>query len=271
MIGLLGAVIVASLLGSLHCAGMCGGLVVMCVTVEGQATQRQILPHALYHAGRLLSYTALGAVSGAIGSAIDLSGNVFGVNRLGAIVAGTLMVLLAAAIVLRAQGVLKTRSLPGPLGRAFEKSLRFAHALPPVQRAALIGLLTPLLPCGWLYAFVITATGTGSAFFGALTMAAFWIGTVPVLLLLGASVQKLSAPIRRHAPALAATALAFVGLATLFGRLSVPDLSTMATDWRAQPAAHVETTDDLSREVDRVQSLDQTELPCCDDQSHAGH
>ena len=63
------------------------------------------------------------------------------------------------------------------------------------RRGAATGLLTTLLPCGWLYAFVITAAGTGNALAGAGLMATFWVGTLPMLTIVGIGVRKLAAPL----------------------------------------------------------------------------
>src|SRR5207249_4065961 len=65
---------------------------------------------------------------------------------------------------------------------------------PPV-RAIATGLLTTLIPCGWLYAFVITAAGTGNALNGAALMAVFWIGTLPMMTAIGVGVRWLAAPV----------------------------------------------------------------------------
>lgn len=66
-------------------------------------------------------------------------------------------------------------------------ALRRLMDRPPVVRAAATGLFTTLLPCGWLYAFVVTAAGTGSGtpLHGAALMAVFWLGTLPMMLTVG--------------------------------------------------------------------------------------
>ena len=78
-----------------------------------------------------------------------------------------------------------------------------------------MGTLTGLLPCGWLWAFVITAGGSGHVASGAAVMAAFWLGTVPamvgVLGVLGPALGRL----RARMPAITAIALIAVGLGTL--------------------------------------------------------
>ncbi|HSN56721.1 MAG TPA: sulfite exporter TauE/SafE family protein, partial [Candidatus Sulfomarinibacteraceae bacterium] len=89
---------------------------------------------------------------------------------------------------------------------------------PPVVRAATVGLLSGVLPCGWLWAFVVVAAGTGSTAAGATVMAAFWAGTVPALLALGFGAQLVSLPLRRHIPVVTAAILVALGLYAIVGR-----------------------------------------------------
>ena len=104
----------------------------------------------------------------------------------------------------------------------------------------MLGLLTGLLPCGWLYAFVIAAAATGTAAAGALTMAVFWAGTLPVMLTLGLGLERLTGPLRRHVPTLTALALIVVGAITVAARLHLPDYaSVLDTAAAANPEEHV--------------------------------
>lgn len=89
-------------------------------------------------------------------------------------------------------------------------------------RAATLGALTTLLPCGWLYAFVVTAGGTGSAVAGMLVMLAFWTGTLPMLLSLGMGVQRAAGPLARRLPLASAVLLVAIGLLSIAGKLHAP-------------------------------------------------
>jgi hypothetical protein len=250
MTALIAAVLAASLVGSLHCAGMCGGIVALCVGTAPQDDRRAWPLHLAYNGGRLLVYTALGAVSGALGAALDLGGSLFGLQRAGAVVAGSLIILFGLVALGRLAGFAPgLATLPQPLNNLFRRGLRAVVDRPPVARALVIGVLTGFLPCGWLYAFVITAAGTGSISGGALVMAAFWTGTVPVLAVLGIGLQKLSAPLRRHVPAATALILVAVGVVTVFGRLTVP--------------AYAASDADADASVERVDSLNEDLPPCC--------
>lgn len=254
MIALITAVFMASLLGSMHCAGMCGAFLAFAVGAgDDRGTADRAGLHVAYHGGRLLTYAALGAIAGALGAALDLGGSLAGVQRLAAAVAGALMVAFGLVAILRVGGAKLPRApIPPHLQRLLLRGHRAAFDLPALPRAFAIGLLTTLLPCGWLYAFAITAAGTGSPALGALTMAVFWAGTLPVLIGLGVGIQSLTGPLRRRLPLLTSLALVGVGLYTIFGRLSLPAMAHPA------PASNTE-----SSAVERVRALDAEEMPCC--------
>ncbi len=215
-------VLLASLVGSLHCAGMCGGLVAF---VAGSAPpEARFRVHLAYHGGRLLSYSLLGGISGAIGSALDLGGSSIGVKEGAALFAGVFMVLFGFAALLRARGTrLRLPPLPTPLRSFHARITRSTMVRPPLWRAGILGLLTAFLPCGWLYAYVLTAASTGEPASGVLVMVLFWLGTVPVLAALGAGVQRLSTSLRRQLPTLTALLLMALGLFTVASRLAKPD------------------------------------------------
>ena len=231
MTALIGAVVVASLMGSLHCVGMCGGLVA--AAAAGPRAQ------ALYHAARLLAYATLGALAGSAGAAIDLAGGALGVQRAGIVFAGGAMVIWGCLGLLRAAGV----RVP-LLGRAsasprVARILRRLQGRPPLVRAAILGLVTALLPCGWLYAFVATAAGTGSALGGAALMAAFWAGTVPALAGLGVGVRWLTRHLGRHVATFTALLIVVAGLWTLVdrARLELEPAATSLTTPASVPTA----------------------------------
>ena len=239
---LVAAILVASLLGSPHCAGMCGAFV--CFYAAGP--RAGAAAHAAYNLGRLASYVTLGALAGALGGRLDAAGELAGVARAAAVVSGTLMVAWGASRLAAAYGVRVGVSggavgVPAALRQRLGAVLRRMRDRPPVARAAATGLVTTLLPCGWLYAFVVTAAGTGSARAGALVMAIFWAGTLPAMAALGVGAQRLAGPLARRLPVVSAAALVALGLLTIGGRLSagaaLPDLARAARG-AAPPPAH---------------------------------
>lgn len=227
MLPLIGAVLTASVLGSLHCAGMCGGLMFFALGSDKDTKKRaRARLQCAYHGGRLLTYTLLGAIAGAVGQAINFGGSYIGLQRAAAIFAGALMIGFGLITLARLRGVkIRHVGVPAPLRRLVERGQRAAFGLTPFKRALTVGLLTTLLPCGWLYAFAFTAAGTASPLWGALTMLAFWAGTLPVMVSLGAGIQMLTGPLHARLPLITASAVVVVGVMTAMGRLHAPEMS----------------------------------------------
>ncbi|MFQ5653096.1 MAG: sulfite exporter TauE/SafE family protein [Planctomycetota bacterium] len=226
MSALLMAVAGASLLGSLHCAGMCGGFVGCTLAAGGGGRERRLRLQVAYNGGRFITYLLLGAVAGAAGGGLDRAGVLVGLQRAAAVTAGAVIALWGIHGLLLASG----RKIRIPAPRSWERWTSGARRVlarllgglrerPPLLRAFLLGLSATILPCGWLYAFAVTAAGSGSAAGGTLVMAAFWLGTVPMMAGLGLGLDRLLQPIRRRAPALTSAALVAVGIFTLLGRV----------------------------------------------------
>ncbi len=215
MFTLVGAVFVASLLGSPHCAGMCTPFVCFYAGADARASA---WGHLAYNGGRLVSYLVLGAVAGAVGAGIQQVGAGVGVSRAAASVAGILMITWGVVQLLAVRGV--KVPTPAPLAGAQQwmaARLRDVRDLAPTARALTVGLLTTLLPCGWLYAFVITAAGTGSVPDAMLVMAVFWAGTLPMMLAIGVGLRRLAGPLRDRLPIFSALVLVAIGLYSLTG------------------------------------------------------
>lgn len=218
MIALLLSVVTTALLGSMHCAGMCGGFV--CFYAGSESQQRSLWPaHLAYNGGRLVSYLTLGAIAGLVGSRLDMAGAAAGVSRGAAVVVGALMVVWGAAGVMRALGMrVASPATPSWASGAVSAGLKRVSAQPPAVRAMTLGLLTTLLPCGFLYAYVAIAAGTAMPWRGALVMAAFWASTLPVMLSLGVAARSALGPLRARLPLATACVLVVLGLLTMAGK-----------------------------------------------------
>jgi len=211
-VSLLGGVVAAltaGLLGSGHCAVMCGPLA--CVSLDRDPRQRARRARA-WQAGRLLAYTALGAVLGTLGR---------GVARALASTVGTALPwIMVAGLGLMAFEVGKRGPrLPG-LARISRALFGIGEKLTPIGGAALRGAATAFLPCGLLYGAFIMAVGAGSVTGGALTMAAFGTGGIPALAFVQAQSRRLldhpraQQAARRLIPLLAAGLIVWRTLAT---------------------------------------------------------
>ena len=136
--------------------------------------------------------------------------------------------------------------------------------------ALVIGLLTTLLPCGWLYAFAITAAGTASPLWGGATMAAFWLGTLPVMVSLGTCVQKLTGVVGARLPVITATVVIVVGLWTLVGRAGLDAQTILQAQASASQSSETESPSAASppsteTAIERVEAIHDQPPACCQD------
>ena len=229
MAALVVTVFVASLLGSLHCAGMCGGFVSFYAAADPSRGWRRSVSHIAYNGGRLVTYTILGAVFGALGKAVDVAGSLAGIGRIAFVGAAVLMILWGVWALLLALDVRLPRlPVPAFLLRRSERLFEGLGRKPPVVRAGLLGLSSTFLPCGWLYAYAVMAAGTGSPLQGMVVMAVFWAGTVPILAGIGTGVQLLAGGFRKRLPVVTAIALILVGVVVLAGGIDRLDADAAA-------------------------------------------
>jgi uncharacterized protein len=218
---LLLAVLGASLLGSVHCAAMCGGFVCMYAGVS-QGRQREIAPHVAYNAGRLVSYLLLGVIAGSVGGGIDQLGSLAHVGRLATIVAGMLMAGWGASTLLAALGVrVPQPAVPRVVQTTLGAVLLRLRNQSATVRGGATGLLTTLLPCGWLYVFVATAAGTGRMLDAVLVMLFFWLGTLPMMTAVGLGAQRMFGTFQRRLPLVSAGVAVLLGVLSMTGRIAV--------------------------------------------------
>lgn len=201
---------VIGLLTSIHCVAMCGGIALsQSVNLTTGERFRQMRPGLLYNAGRIVSYTAIGALVGALGSTFNFSPVSKGVI---AALAGVFMLALG----LKMLGVIRSlppafsivpaplRNLNSAISSSMQKGGPFA-----------VGLLNGLMPCGPLQTMQLYALGTGSALAGALSMFIFSLGTVPLMLVFGLTATLLP---RKFVPVMvkaSAVLVMFLGVVTL--------------------------------------------------------
>lgn len=171
------AALVAGVTGSLHCFVMCGPLA--CATMPGREQPGRRLSIAAYHSTRVLSYTLVGGALGALGGGVA--------NALAVSTRPVLPWLMAAALALPALGIDKRIGRIPVLGSLAGKVARFSAKFSPASRAAAIGAVTPLLPCGLLYGIFMVALASGSFLDGAVVLGAFAFGAIPALF--GAQLQ----------------------------------------------------------------------------------
>lgn len=208
--------------GSVHCVGMCGGIVgalslgarpaphTVTMFPLRQATSMRAAAFSLqpmmrvaaYNSGRLLSYATAGALAGGLAG---------GAVRLTALPQLQHGLLWAANLMLVALGLFL---LDAWRGLAFVEALGqglWKHIVPLLKlvrpgsgsggarhaRLFACGVLWGWLPCGMVYSALTTAMLSGSAQGGAAVMLAFGLGTLPMLALLGSAGQELRQQLQR--------------------------------------------------------------------------
>jgi sulfite exporter TauE/SafE len=226
---LLAGVLVASLLGSVHCGAMCSAFACM---ANGAAKRG-----AWYHGGRLLAYVTLGAAAGALGAELNTAGLIANVQRTAALATSAALIVWG---VVQLRAATRTRPFSGAArwGGVLGRQLSRTAEWDPRVRAAAIGVTTGLLPCGWLWAFIATAMGTGAALRGAAVMAVFWAGTVPMLAAVTAGVRRLGPLASVRWPLASASLVLALGIGQLASHLLMPRMSLDASGTHAHEATH---------------------------------
>jgi sulfite exporter TauE/SafE len=188
----LGAICMVGLLGGVHCAGMCGGIVT--ALSAGHAGGR--VPWALqlaFNAGRITVYAVAGAIAGMAGSMAMFLNDLLPVQLFMYVVANLMLVGLGLYLF----GVTRYIAAIERVGARVWRVIRpIAGRFLPANtwpRAFGLGLMWGWIPCGLVYSMLATALLAGDAAGGALVMLAFGLGTLPNLLMAGALMRMLSA------------------------------------------------------------------------------
>ena len=209
--------------GGLHCIGMCGPIAIS-LPRSTHLPHRQAIHRLLYQAGRVLSYTMLGAIVGTGGTIVTIAGY----GRMLSIAAGVLILFVAIRKLLGRE--LPVTILPSRAIAAVKSKIRSLLTHHGAMAHIGIGVLNGFLPCGLVTVALIAAIGTGSVWKAALFMTFFGLGTVPLMAVLSIWGAGLSCTMR-HRLRFAAPAMAvLVGILFLVrgAALGIPYLSPAA-------------------------------------------
>jgi len=221
-----GMMFTLGLVSSLHCVQMCGPIVLSYSVALGDSLNAESLKrnssvspllrnHLAYNGGRVITYSALGALAGMAGGTLGLLGRLAGFSHILALVSGGLMIVVGIARL----GVIPGRILGSSLFRIPSLFLRRVAGLlsaPGSGNRFLLGLALGLLPCGLIYAALLKAMATGSALAGAADMLAFGLGTAGSLVALGIFSSTIRLRLNRWGSQLAAAAVTLMGVVLLW-------------------------------------------------------
>lgn len=166
------------LLGSFHCVGMCGPIV-LALPVGKSSKWKFFVTRLVYNLGRVVTYAAMGFVIGSIGEQFSLAGyqNILSIS-MGVLI--LIMVLVPTGFF----GKLFPFQLFGSVSTKIKHYWGILFKNSSVASLFLIGVLNGFLPCGFVYIALAGAASTGSMLNGTLYMALFGLGTLPILLAL---------------------------------------------------------------------------------------
>jgi sulfite exporter TauE/SafE len=213
-------------LGSLHCLGMCGPIVMayslhMDLPEKEKGTRppalwlRGVFHHAAFHLGRLATYGFLGGLAAGFAHLAQFNQFFTGLRSTLTLGGGILMILF---------GLILFRVLPFSFISlpSFELGSFLAKLFPSLLRSeriaskVVLGLAVGFLPCMLSWAMIIKAATTQSLFAGSLTTISFGLGTVPALFLAGLSASLFSLKMRFLSERMAAASVIAMGIILIF-------------------------------------------------------
>ncbi len=214
------ALFVIGLLTSVHCIGMCGGInLAQCIGITGENKRDRLRPSFLYNLGRVIAYTAVGGVVGALGGVISFNGMMRGAV---ALFAGVFMIIMGLNMLdifpwLRRLNLKMPRFLTSNISGKSNSPLY-------------VGLLNGLMPCGPLQAMQLYALSTGSPIQGATAMFLFSLGTTPLMFGFGAASAFLSKKFTAKMMAVSAVLVIMLGLGMFNTGLNMSGFMAIGTE-----------------------------------------
>ncbi|WP_374581328.1 sulfite exporter TauE/SafE family protein [Pseudoduganella sp.] len=214
-------ILLAGLAGSVHCAGMCGGIVsaFSAGAPRSGAARAQVIPiapvragaaagaaagHVLaYNAGRIGSYMLAGAMAGGLAGSVASLARVSALQLAGYWMANLMLVAMGLYLMDAWRGLARIEAAGGVLWRRLQPLVKPLVPMDTPLKALALGGLWGWVPCGMVYSVLLTAMLSGSALDGALVMGAFGLGTLPMLLAMGMAGAQLRQYLQQRAVRLA--------------------------------------------------------------------
>ncbi len=189
---LLPSALILGLLGGGHCLGMCGGLMgALTLAIPPDSRQQRLQLLLAYNAGRILSYSCAGLLLGLLGwSASSIAAPLM------RSIAGLLLITMGLYLAGWWSGLTRIESLGKLLWKRLEPISRRLLPVRNRRQAIQLGLVWGWLPCGLVYSTLIWASSQGNALISMLLMAAFGLGTLPVLLATGLAAERITSLLR---------------------------------------------------------------------------
>ncbi len=212
---LLWTAFLVGIIGSAHCAGMCGPIA-LALPLRGDNWTARAFGGILYNTGRVITYVLLGAIFGLLGQSLRMGG----FQQWSSIIIGILMIAFVVAPLMFKKMPSMNNVFSGYSHRllgSFRKLFqRGSHS-----SLFTIGLLNGILPCGLVYVAIAGALNTGSVVYGMMYMALFGAGTIPVMLGISLAGTMMGLKLRSFINKLSPYVIVLIGVLILLRGLSL--------------------------------------------------
>jgi hypothetical protein len=207
--------ILLGFLGSMHCVGMCGPIVIS-IPVNNNGKFSSLVSNLLYNFGRVTTYSFFGLILGLLGESISL---IFLQSHLSIFLGSVILLYLilpkSAKSFIKSNGKLTLKI--GKLKQSIGKNLLRTSPL----SSYILGVLNGFLPCGLVYAALAGALATASVLNSVLFMALFGIGTIPAMALLYHFKNQIDLQLRQKLNKIIPYGIAFVAILMILRGLNL--------------------------------------------------
>ncbi len=196
--------------GSLHCVGMCGGLVTATCDKSGDVFR--------YQTGRLIGYLLVGLLAGYLGSLFQFKNQPAYLSIVPAVFIGGLFIYWGMKSLRGSKAELPAPKFVSHLYTRLWKKLVFNNKN--FTKAFFTGLISIFLPCGLLYGVALGTISLQHKYEAINSMFFFWLGTLPSMIVAPVVVQRLIRPLKSKLPKTYALSLIAIGLVTITFRVT---------------------------------------------------
>lgn len=239
------------LMGSFHCAGMCGPIAIA-LPLHGNTVPQKIFGGTLYNLGRTITYGIMGAIFGLIGQGLQL----IGFQQKVSVIMGAIMIISVLFPALFKNQYRMDKSWISLVGK-LKSTIGKMFAIRSFQSLFFIGMLNGLLPCGLVYMAIAGAIGTGGVVEGSLYMILFGFGTIPMLLAISLAGNVLSLTVRKRINKLIPVLVVIVGILFILRGLS------LGIPYLSPPKQKIEQKFERSLQSESAQLHEESKGDCC--------
>ncbi len=176
------------LFSTLHCLGMCGGIIGALAlgsgSTGGSGRNKPYRFVIAYNAGRIISYSLAGAIAGVMAQSFVNTLPEGGHHAL-QIVAGLILVLIGLHLAGLFPRVRYIEAAGLKLWRLIQPLARYFIPVQTTGQALIVGMIWGWLPCALVYSTLLWSAASGDVMTGSLIMLVFGFGTLPGMITAG--------------------------------------------------------------------------------------